>query len=274
MIDYLETLTKNNRPIILTLPGLGRVAVTRDRGGSGMPGQATFETNLKAAVFHKGIWQGEKDLGSGLVTNVGAMAMANDFAWASDCQTLKLANYHYSGTGTTAAATTDIILATGAGPTPATGSQSLVSGANVQKYQTIGTLAYTGTLAITEWCLFTDSTVSSTTGSPFSNTSATTGTVTATPLTASSSSVRGSTNRIVVAGTTTSYGLITSNSTSVFTIPAWYKTTDGTAGSTPGTTETYAVRPVMFDRKVFSAINVINGDSIQFTYQLTVTSGG
>lgn len=30
----------------------------------------------------------------------------------------------------------------------------------------------------------------------------------------------------------------------------------------------------MWDRKVFSAINVVNGDSIQFTYVLTLNSGG
>lgn len=30
----------------------------------------------------------------------------------------------------------------------------------------------------------------------------------------------------------------------------------------------------LWDRKTFTAINVINGDSIQFTYQLTVTAGG
>lgn len=31
---------------------------------------------------------------------------------------------------------------------------------------------------------------------------------------------------------------------------------------------------VLFDRSVFTAINVVNGDSIQFTYTLTVTAGG
>lgn len=30
----------------------------------------------------------------------------------------------------------------------------------------------------------------------------------------------------------------------------------------------------LMDRHVFSAINVVNGDSIQFTYELTVSSGG
>lgn len=30
----------------------------------------------------------------------------------------------------------------------------------------------------------------------------------------------------------------------------------------------------MWDRKVFTAINVVSGDSIQFTYDLTITAGG
>ena len=30
----------------------------------------------------------------------------------------------------------------------------------------------------------------------------------------------------------------------------------------------------LWDRKVFAAINVVNGDSIQFTYTLTITAGG
>lgn len=30
----------------------------------------------------------------------------------------------------------------------------------------------------------------------------------------------------------------------------------------------------LWDRKVFTAINVVNGDSIQFTYDLTITAGG
>lgn len=35
-----------------------------------------------------------------------------------------------------------------------------------------------------------------------------------------------------------------------------------------------AIGTTLMDRHVFSAINVVNGDSIEFTYQLTVSSGG
>ena len=48
------------------------------------------------------------NLGSGLVTNVGVLAMANEYAWANPSGAvntiLALSNYHATGTGTTAAA--------------------------------------------------------------------------------------------------------------------------------------------------------------------------
>jgi hypothetical protein len=182
-----------------------------------------------------------------------------------------------TGTGATAAAATDYKLqtvSTQGGQTPISGAQSLVSAANAQKFQVVGTVSYTGSEAVTEWGLFASNTLTATTGSPFTAATATSATVTGTPLTASSSTVQGQQLNIVEAGTTTVWGLITSNTTSVLTIPAWYKDADGTAGSTPGNTETYTLRPVMWDHKVFAAINVLNGDAIQFTYTLTVNSGG
>lgn len=228
----------------------------------------------------------ELDLGSGLVTNVGVLALANDWNLAAPSgaaiNTFKLANYHVSGTGTTAAAATDIKLQTqsaNGGQTPVAGAQSTVSAANLQKYQTIATIAYTGTEAVTEWgllCGTIGGAISGTTGTPFTAGSATTGTVTATPLTASTSTVQGQQQTIFenTGNATPSWGLVTSNTTSVVTVPAWYKVADGTAGANPANTNTYVIRPVMWDHKVFSAINVVNGDSIQYTYVLTDNSGG
>lgn len=224
------------------------------------------------------------DLGSGLVTNVGVLALANDYNLAAPSgaaiNLFHLMNYHITGTGATAAAATDIkiqTISTNGGQTAATGTQSLVSAANSQKYQTVGTLTYTGSEAVTEWCLITSSTVSSTTGTPFTAGTATTGTVTATPLTASSSTVQGQQQTIFenTGNATPHWGLVTSNTTSVVTVPAWYKVSDGTAaGTTPANGNAYTIRPILWDRKVFSAINVVNTDTIAFTYQLTVTSGG
>jgi len=283
------------------IPGLGRVfAGIESVQGSGAPlsaANAPFMSNLSAVVMRDGrpvaarefmprwarFWNGVNenaqviDLGSGLVTNVGVMALANDFAWAQNAQTLKLSNQHATGTGATAAAATDLKLqtvSTQGGQTPVAGTQSLVSAANSQIYQTVATINYTGTEAVTEWGLHTSSTLSATTGTPFTAATATSGTVTSTPYSASSSSVQGQQQLIVLPGTTTVFGLILSNTTSVLTIPAWYTVAAGLAGATPGATEAFTLRPVMFDHKVFAPLNVTSGMSIQFTYQLACVSGG
>jgi hypothetical protein len=219
------------------------------------------------------------NLGSGLVTNVGVLAMANEYAWANPLGVantiLGLSNYHASGTGTTAAAATDIKLTTWDSIAAVAGIQSLVSAANTQSYKTVATIAYSGSEAVTEWGLHTSSAIGGvTTGSPFTATSATSFTATGTPYTASSSTVAGQQFQVAVAGTTTVWGLILGNTSSVATIPAWYTVAAGTAGSTPGSTETFTLRPALWDHKQFAAINVVAGDSIQFTYTVTINSGG
>jgi len=249
-----------------------------------------FATRLMADHYNAdGELVGQYDLGSGLNTNVGVLALANDFAWSvtnAPNNLFRFMKYHATGTGATAAAATDIKLQTASangGQTPVVGTQVLVSAANVQKYQTVATVSYTGTEAVTEWGLFaydsalpTTANLSDATGSPFTAGSGTTGTVTGTPLTASSTTVMGQQLSIFenTGNATPSWGLVTSNTTSVVTVPAWYKVSDGTAGANPANTNTYVIRPIMWDHKVFSAINVNTGDSIQFTYSLTINSGG
>lgn len=292
---------------VYKLPVVGRVGVSTDRFGSATRAQSNtgenyFETNLTAEVFDKNgnpklakevmpslNWldklrfgnRSKIDLGSGLVTNVGVLGLAAGFNFGNPSgvqgTVLSTAKWHCSGTGVTAAATTDIKLQTASGfggATPVAGTQVLISAANLQKYQSVATIAYTGTEAVTEWGLLCAGTLTATTGSPFTATSATSGTVTATPLTASSATVLGQQLNIVEAGTTASWGLVTSNTTSVFNFPAWYATATGAAGTTPGATETYTIRPIMWDHKIFSAINVVSGDSIVYTYTLTINSGG
>lgn len=283
---------------ILKVPGVARFAVSADTSPNGI-GESfgSFLTNLSAQVIRNGEPVQAKELlsrkdrflskikgdatelqlGSGLVTNVGVLAMANDFNWATGFNTLKLANQHMTGTGTTTAAATDVKLqtiSTSGGQTAVAGTQTLVSAGNLQKYQTVATITYAGTEAVTEWGLHTSSVASSTTGSPATATSATSLTATGTPFTASTSTVRGDQQYIVLAGTAQVWGLITSNTTSVLSVPAWYKVSDGTAGSTPTATDTFTVYPVLWDHKTFAAINVVSGDSIAFTYTLTLTSGG
>ena len=294
---------------ILKLPLIGRLAVVFDRQGSATHmGGLVFKTNVHAKVFDKDgnerkikdyfgsnrlqrLWHGilyrnqtDLDLGSGLVTNVGVLALANEAVTLASpsgarINTLFLSNQHITGTGVTAAAATDIkiqTISTQGGQTAVAGTQTLVSAANSQQYRTVATIPYTGTEAVTEWALLTSPTVSAATGSPFTAGTATTGTVTATPLTASTSTVQGNQQTIFerTSGTNLSWGLVVSNTTSVVTVPAWYLVSTGAAGQAPANTETYVIRPVMWDHKVFSAINVVNGDSIQFTYTLTISSGG
>jgi len=266
------------------VPG-GRVLFTRDRGEALFADQF-FSTNLTAV--HRDS-QGRiikaYDMGSGLVTNVGVLAMANDFAWSAqlNLSTLGTQNYHAWGTGVTAAAVTDFQLQTAAAPTTATavtGTQSIIGSGTAPKYQSVATITSGGTLAITEWGLFSLATLSSTTGTPFTATTATTWTDTGSAQTASSATVRGLQQTIVVPGTTTVWGLNASNTTHVGTLVAnatpvgWFTQSSGAAGSTPGATEAFSIKPVMWDHRVFSVINLNSGDSIQFTYQLQINSGG
>ncbi len=273
---------------IIKLPfKAGRICLSWEREGAALtPGGMMFGTELTAELFRHGKSQGRRNLGSGLVTNVGVLAMAAEFGIAgvsgAPINLLALMNQHSSGTGATAAATTDIKLQTPITTIAAAvvaGTPSLVSAANLQKYSTVATITYdaSGPYAVTEWGLFTGATLSAATGSPFTAGSATTGTSTGTALTASSTTARGHQQNIVenTGSATPHWGLIQSNTTSIFTVPAWYKVSDGTAaGTTPLNTNAYVIRPVMWDHKVFSAINVANGDSIQFTYTLTITAGG
>ena len=127
-------------------------------------------------------------LGKRVVTDAGVAFLVDD--WDDDSQDITTMNFHDSGIGVTAENQTDTDLVTPAGPTTrATGTKSQPS-ANVLR--SVGTIAYTGTLAIREHGLF--------------------------------------------------------NTASRATVNLW-------------------------DRTLFAAINVENLDSIQFTYDCTLTAG-
>jgi hypothetical protein len=106
----------------------GRLILSKDRGDSALLASDYFATNLGAV--HRdgdGVVKDEYDLGSGLVTNVGVLAMANDFAWSAqlNLSTLGLSNQHATGhRRVTAAAATDFKLqtvSTQGGQTPSPG---------------------------------------------------------------------------------------------------------------------------------------------------------
>jgi len=122
----------------------------------------------------------------GIVTNAGVAFEAATFAGGTSTSAF---NFHDSGTGTNAAAVTDTALQTPTGIARATGVQTTPGSTNV--YQTVATITYNNTFAITEWGLFS----------------------------------------LAAAGT-------------------------------------------LWDRRVFSAINVVSTNAVQYTYQLTLPSGG
>ncbi len=127
-------------------------------------------------------------LALGLVTTAGVNYMATDFASGGVTPTISGFKFHASGTGTTAAAVGDTALQTDSGVARVTGTPT---NPTANQYRSVATMSYVSTLAITEWGLFSASTV--------------------------------------------------------------------------GT---------LWDHRVFSAVNVVSGDSIQFTYTLTVNNGG
>ncbi len=127
-------------------------------------------------------------IGKRQVTDAGVAHLVDD--WDDGSGNIENFNFHDSGTSAAAEDQTDVNLIAEAGPTTrATGTKSQPS-ANI--IRSVGTIAYTGTLAIVEHGLFTTAA----------------------------------------------------------------RTTD-----------------LMWDRTVFGAINVDNGDSIQFTYDCTFTAG-
>jgi hypothetical protein len=126
-------------------------------------------------------------VGMALVTTAGVNYMAADFLSASSAR-INAFTYADCGTGTTAAAIGDTVLQSAAGTSRVSGTGTTPSSG---QYRQVATIPFTGTLAITEYGLF--------------------------------------------------------------------------SASTSGT---------LWDHRIFSAINVTNGDSIQFTYTLTVPAGG
>jgi len=151
----------------------------------GYRGETTPVGRLFIKVTNK---DGTTDLGlvsTKVVTTAGVGFIVDAYQNAASIETM---NYHDAGTGVTAENVTDTAMETAYGGARATGTQGEGASANI--YQSVGTVSFTSTLAITEHGLFS-------------------------------------------------------------------ATTSGT----------------LQDRSVFSAINVVNGDSIEFTYELTFPAG-
>lgn len=141
-----------SNPRIFRLPLLGRFAVVPDQGGAAdsFPGGLSFHSDLEALVVRAGGKTERVKLGSGLVTNAGVNYLAADFLAASAAR-INAFNYTDAGTGTVAAAVTDVALGTPYGGARSAGTQSNPA---ANKYRHAATITFAGTFAITEWGLF------------------------------------------------------------------------------------------------------------------------
>ena len=265
---------------------MGRFLWTPDCGEAVLSGREYFGTNLHAKHMDgDGKTVCEYDLGSGLVTNIGVNLMANEvnnMTAATPFATLNSMNYHSTGTGATAAAASDYYLQTpgthfsGGTNNYYTGAQSIVA-PNI--YQTVATVTYSGTETVTEWILAMSNAAN------FSGTATST---TATSLTNTGASFTNTGNKLagwvieanstaINTPTTTVMGQVTvsgTNSGTVLAVGNGWWTLANASGSTPGGTTAYVVYPAIFDHRQFTGIGVNSGDSIQFTYKLTINSGG
>jgi hypothetical protein len=270
-------------------------ALVRDRGGSAshMGGMAAFGSNLKAVHYRDGKPVRSYDFGSGKVTEGLVVALTKDWVGTTNNKAapiLTQLKYMYSGTGATAEQAYDYGLQTPINTASGsiTPTLAVVASSNNTSLQWVGTIAYSGSSAVTEWGLFNINQ----SGSQFNNSAGTFTSTGWTPGTSPAWTVNAEAGFVLIAGTSSGTanqtgaayygGYIESNTATAATIAqasndgiSWW-TVNSAAG--PGVTPTNSTRadlwPLMADHKTFSAINVINGDSIQFTYTLTVQSGG
>lgn len=253
----------------------GRLLWTKDTGDSTMSGDMYLMSHLSAVHIKANGKKKTYDLGSGLTTQSLALALANQGVSAANANTMGLIKYMTSGTGSTAAAAQDFQLQTQSGNVTGALTPTLGLSADNSTMQWVGTISYGGAVAVTEWGLFAGG---GTVGSQYNTASDSFTATTATPTANPSWTVNQWAGMYIVqvASATSVIGLITSNTGTALTInPGWAnQTAGGGSGSTPAGNTAMNIYPLMADHKVFSAINVNNGDSIQFTYTLTVNSGG
>jgi hypothetical protein len=274
-----------------TIPKFGRFAYTRDPGEAGLFLPQMMRTHLGAIVREAdGKITDEIDLGSGLITNIGVTALANDSSWTAETaeplNTLNVAKYINWGTGATADAATDWKLQTQA-ENEAGKKEAVAVTSSVLKLTPTGNakLIITGTLTnkegeakITEWGLFTAPKTEGEAQKAATSTTATSLTDTAKLVkpgeTESKKAVRGAQQYIVWAKEAEEvYGLITKNTPEVATVPGWIKSKAAETGATPSATSKYTIYPVMWDHRVFGTITVGAGGKIEFPYELTIESG-
>lgn len=284
------------------VPKFGRFAYTRDPGEAKLFARNMITTSLGAILrapeyskrgqMHLGSIIDEFDLGSGVVTNIGVTALANDSNWTAETaeplNTLNVCKFIDWGTGATGAAQTDWKLQTPS-ENEAGKKEAVAVTSSMLKFASTGNakIIITGKLeanlagptAITEWGLFSAAKIEGEAKKAATAAGLTSLTDTAKLVvpgsTASAAKVRGAQQYVVEATEAeVVYGLILKNTTEVATIPGWVKNAAAETGATPSATTKYTIKPVMWDHRVFSAINVEKGNQIEFPYELTIEGGG
>jgi hypothetical protein len=255
-----------------------RAQITRDRGESWLAAGQQMQSHLSARKLDKdGNVLEERDLGSGLTTQGLALALANEVSNAANVPALKNLQYMASGTGTTAATAFDIQLQTAAGPVSSIITPTVTVSALNSVLTWVGTITYAGTLAITEMGLFGGT---GTIGSQYTHTNAgdTFAATTYTPNVSPSWTVNQWAGDFIVqvASSPSVFGGIISNTATALTIsPSWVnQNAGGGSGSTPAANTAVNIYPLLGDHRIFSPINVVNTNQIQFTYSLVIASGG
>ncbi len=258
----------------------GRIAFTKDKGDVGLFGYGAFASHLAADVIRHNGKHERYDLGSGLTTQALALALAAQGTSAANTNTLGLTYSMASGTSSTAATAYDYELGALTTSTTQTGGVTAgstvtlgVSGDNAT-IQFVNTLNYNAAVAVVEFGLFAGSGII---GSQYNTAANAFTATTATPTTSPTWTANTWAGSYIaqVASATSVIGLITSNTATALTVAqGWVdQTATGGAGATPAANTALNIYPLMADHKVFAAINVASGDSIQFTYTLTVQSG-
>lgn len=304
---------KKSKVYGFTLPKrLGRFAYTRDPGEASLFSRNMLSTHLGAILrapdysrrgqMHLGPIIDEFDLGSGMVTNVGVQALALDSTWFANT-TENLATFNTQkfmnwGKGTEVAAQTNWRLQKQEvnetkNKEAVTVTSSVFKGilAGNVKLIVTGTLEAkeAGPVAITEWGLFSAAKTEGSTAKAATGVTENTLTDSAkleAPGTAESKKdARGAQQYILWAEKTEeAYATVVSNTLEVATLAkisgekAWLKAGvegKGTAetATTPEATSKYKFYPVMWDRRVFSPINVEKGNKIEFPYELLIEGG-
>jgi len=270
-----------------------RYAIVRDPGGSAEHfGSLAVSTNLSAVLIRDGKPIKEFDFGSGKLTEAFVLALAKDLLGTSvnkGAPILSSLKYMYTGTGTTTEQAYDYGLQTpiNSASSAITPALSVVNGTNNVAIQWVGTVAYSGSYAVTEWGLFNANVSGSQYNTSTVNYSGTT--ITPGSITAAANAYAG---YVAICGTSSgtpnqtgaSYygafiesnvlnGALTIAQPSNDGISYWTINNNGGAGSVPSTNTRFDIWPLMADHKTFLPINVGPSDSVQFTYSLTLQSG-